>query len=197
MVREVGAMRESDFLALEPRERDALVAEKVMGLDVGAHDDATIASAVFSGLRVSHGNQYVATMEWNGTEYVVPFGNAYGVDAEGNNGHGLYWWRVRKGKPWEADVEAHVAAWRARPRAYTTDIAAAWQVVEKMRAEKHFGCRTDPLMGERFNAARFAPGPACPMPPEQQREYDFVCAQTMPLAICIAALKAVGEIADG
>lgn len=111
-------MSESEFLAMEPRERDALVAEKVMGKDVRCTCD-----------------------------FCLP--------------------------------------------TYTTSIAAAWQVVEKINREHgpfhlrdvchRFGDDAPIFWRAWFEST----GP---------KHESYVDADTAPLAICIAALKAVGEI---
>jgi hypothetical protein len=75
---------------------------------------------------------------------------------------------------------------------YSTDIAAAWQVVEKLKAK--YPQRNDPIDDETFRI--FYEGTAWPEEPWVAGfgDSDNACsAATAPLAICRAALKAVGE----
>lgn len=67
---------------------------------------------------------------------------------------------------------------------YSTDIAAAWEVVEKLR-ESHF----------KQAALNFHPTEICVQfwDVSAQRYQPSICASTTPLAICHAALKAVGR----
>jgi hypothetical protein len=66
---------------------------------------------------------------------------------------------------------------------YSTDIAAAWQVVEKLTPPVN--CQTgtigecELLISDKYYQVRFEGQP------------HFTGADTMPLAICLAALKAV------
>lgn len=69
------------------------------------------------------------------------------------------------------------------PKPYSTDIDAAWEVVEKMRELGHFDCGSPYRCGQRVIGAwwaRFGSNLA-----------DPCTAYTAPLAICRAALKAV------
>ena len=69
--------------------------------------------------------------------------------------------------------------WNA-PLPYSTDIAAAWEVVEKMYKDHKLGMWMDVTVPESGIDAYFG---------------DFKgAADTAPLAICLAALKAVGAI---
>ena len=131
-------MSVDEFLALAPRERDALVAEKVMGME--SHDG----------------------------EFYRP-----SVDSYAPPGHMVL----------------------AGPRPYTTDISAAWEVVEKMEADDFWAKLTRKT--ETYYAGR-------PDIPEWHCWLRCVGAGTRgdhtayhvsaPLAICIAALKAVGAV---
>ena len=134
-------MSESEFLALEPRERDALVAEKVMG---------------WTNIRWDAGTTWMRDCldAWIGEP---PEGEPY------NN-------------------------WPESLYEFTTDISAAWQVVEAV----------DPLMGNSpwdFVLARTDGGWICNFHAEWfEQVADGYEAPTAPLAICIAALKAKGVI---
>lgn len=112
-------MTQVEFLKLSPREQDAIVAEKVMGVDFGSKD------------------------------------------------------------PWFA---------RTYSKPYTTDIAAAWEVVEKI------GCNTKGLLYHDAYVQW-----QCVLDPHRCTFYDCeisVMADTPALAICLAALKAVGLLED-
>ena len=146
-------MTEAEFLALEPRERDALVATEVMGW-----------------------HEYPAHL-WgelwqDGWPFHRPCEQCHEV------------WVEEKEEP-ATPCEPYISR-------YTTSIADAWQVVEKMREDRNWS----------FEIHRWSNK-------EAGREnglwaswfYPLVgsCAgceagDTAPLAICIAALKAKGEI---
>ena len=102
--------------------------------------------------------------------------------------------------PWECYVEKHstdegvwcyccvmnVREGDRVPPPYSTDIAAAWEmVVEKMRAKGYeWSLETD---GEEWYAGLFGPrGPELEL-------LASATASTAPHAICLAALKAVGQ----
>lgn len=69
--------------------------------------------------------------------------------------------------------------WYYRGPAYSTDISATWKVVEKMRKQVSLEVAFELFVNESgWWEARFG-------------MEDFVCADTAPLAICLAALKAV------
>ena len=69
---------------------------------------------------------------------------------------------------------------------YSRDIAAAWQVVEKMREE---GLDIDITVRPKIEyGCRVAPRGEC-----NTDNVVFLASTTAPLAICRAALKAVGE----
>lgn len=64
------------------------------------------------------------------------------------------------------------------PQPYSTDIAAAWQVVEKMG---HIGLNWEPLVSSKWDCVF---------------ERTSTVAKTAPMAICLAALKAKGIQVD-
>lgn len=86
---------------------------------------------------------------------------------------------------------------------YSTDIVAAWQVVEKLpydprpKGERYYECEGFTLM--KLHDGRWFAGWYEIIPYEgshDMSEYSVV-ADTAPMAICLAALKAVGvEIPD-
>ena len=73
---------------------------------------------------------------------------------------------------------------------YSTNIAVAWQVVEKMR-EKEFEFFAEWKTEKAVNRSNSQPW-ACFSPEDETRPFD-AAAETMPLAICRAALLAVME----
>jgi hypothetical protein len=83
----------------------------------------------------------------------------------------------------------------------STDIAAAWEVVEKLKdANLDAGCFDFDLLYQRQEGAGEEGGPCWREIPEGKRWFcqfgdsDWACAHTptAPLSICLAALKAVG-----
>ena len=145
-------MTEQEFLDLEPREQDALVAEKVM--DSPEPDAVTITTdpreqkALFMGLAFT-----------SDTHWQAP--NPISTDA------------------------------RWRPSRFAQEIEPAWQVVEKMRAIQGDGAKREVSLDSdcgKWVCEIGIEGWATDLA-------DFTSeADTAPLAICIAALKAVGEI---
>lgn len=82
------------------------------------------------------------------------------------------------------DVNAHANSKMNPLPYYSTDIAAAWQVVEKL-AKKEILFVIDNLMpGKSFRVTAH----------NIKRTEFFAYAETAPHAICLAALKAVGAI---
>jgi len=132
-------------------EKCRVIAEKVMGMQLNADKDINIAEAVFQGLLSSRpacegdpgfgvNDAWVADVLWSGKEYCVPFEGFFGVHVPGNLGHALRWWSVREGKPYQADIEAHVARWRAQPPDYFTDPSAMVELMASDKFVKHFVC---------------------------------------------------------
>lgn len=78
------------------------------------------------------------------------------------------------------------------PKPYSTDISAAWEIVEKIRLHENYVCweissewkgEGDLKANSNFSFhVRFCLG----------RGVEWAGADTAPLAICLAALKAVG-----
>lgn len=88
-------------------------------------------------------------------------------------------WGQREGKPWQDALEKGVAAWRAHPRyPYSTDIAAAWQVVDAcqyIRMSKYNVDGSDETVCWAVSA-------------QLQYVYKEAKGEAAPLAICRAAL---------
>lgn len=129
-------MTESEFLALEPRERDALVAEKVMGWEIR--------------------DEYYSDGEYAGQIVYDQEGKGRGGPGEGCS---------------------------------FSSISAAWQVVEKMREG---GCVLMMNAHPDYTWAGFH----SPKPPHPAGREVIFCGEgdTVPLTICLAALKAKGVI---
>lgn len=178
------------------RELDALVAEKIFGEQLSAETPAAIGRAVMSGFFSSSPKRDGPTeygVKWNGTEYRLTLDEScwnYG-GAQGNDGYGLWWWEHREGEPWQADVEAHVAKWRRSVPAYSTQIGAAWQVVEKLET----ATPTTLVQVTRKKAAECDDRMMYEVEFRQcEKPWGIVTAfaESAPLAICRAALKSVG-----
>lgn len=92
---------------------------------------------------------------------------------------GLEPWPGKPGAFRAPVVLPHQEAKPCEPPAYSTDIAAAWQIVEKLKLA--VGPSDSGLVG--WWAARNTP--SLPMSP-------LAAADTAPMAICLAALKVVG-----
>lgn len=89
---------------------------------------------------------------------------------------GVEWWN---GEPfYVVTQDGHISAYRLA--AYSTDIAAAWEVVEKMRERRaDFYIRFVSTWTVEFDSVA--------------GDYNgYTDGDTAPLAICLAALKAVG-----
>ena len=140
-------MTRDEILAMEAgRELDALVAERVMGLDVVMNPE----SAMCVGCRVSGGGAWVV-IEYDYHEW----------------GHKV-----------------------VRPLPYSTDIAAAWEVVEKLEADG-IGRLELVRLGWDWNRVWRATFFSTAL-----TEGVTGKADTAPLAICLAALLAAMEAED-
>lgn len=174
------------------KDLDAAVAERVVGINPRAETPAEIGEAVFSAMWSSFPQGKDGTVQkytFNGTEYAVSMiGSKFNYGgAHGNDGYGLWVWEDRHGREYQADIEAHVAQWRKRPAAYSTDLLVAWRVVDKMRAD-----------GWRFVLdSEGADTHAWWVSFEKGRALFTEANQNLPEAICRAALRAVGAAADG
>jgi hypothetical protein len=68
--------------------------------------------------------------------------------------------------------------------AYSTDIAAAWEVISEMQRRGWSFILDDMCSGKTYQ---------CHFERERTEVYNVTDIETVPLAICLAALKAVGE----
>lgn len=152
-------MTREEIMAMKPgRKLDALVAEKIMGLRVVAHDWPCGRDPEFGDYEAA--SFWEEEMEERGPVYVPEDGS----------------WPPK----YLLDVKAHYAYVEPVPF-YSTDIAAAWQVVEKMITDKGLFCLTIDDESDGFwchfgNCAHEAYG-------------------TAPEAICKAALLVAEEVA--
>lgn len=149
------------------RDIDALVAEHVMGLRPG----------------VDFG-------EWPQHDWKK---DASGEDVHWNNGHCYGPICLRCGHSFcvGCDPDLEEQACRRDPPAYSTDIAAAWQVVERM-ARRH-----DLLLHLRDTGVEVGPGvgtwAACFLPRGVEPTVErWIFTSTAPDAIASAALRALG-----
>lgn len=80
-------------------------------------------------------------------------------------------------------------------RPYSTDIAAAWQVIEAMRQRNYYAEISEHISDPERQCAMFASRAGHYDSYERCWENEHqVCTATAPHAICLAALKAVGAI---
>lgn len=82
--------------------------------------------------------------------------------------------------PISAYAGYHVGAWKHHPH-YSTDIACAWQVVEKMR-QLRYEFLLITVRSSEFEARFWSDNPTCK-----------ALTHAAPLAICLASLKAVSH----
>lgn len=152
------------------RELDALVAEKVIGIQLTALTVSDYGEAVMSAMSDSwpgHAEGWLG-LNFGGRTFRVDAGREYYAE-HGNDGYGVWCWNNRYGQPWETDIERHVNAWRRKVAPYSTDIAAAWTVLKKVVDDGYM------IDIEYHTGALGSPDP-----------------DDMPLIICRAALRAVG-----
>jgi hypothetical protein len=83
----------------------------------------------------------------------------------------------------DGKYEPQVGHWPCLPY-YSTDIAAAWQVVEHLRTQNWYLLRL--TNGDNNYACYFGRGIV-------QGPYGYAVGDTAPLAICKAALKVIAE----
>ncbi len=81
---------------------------------------------------------------------------------------------------------------------YSTDIAAAWQVVEKMRSNGYFYEVTENIEDPSIYCAMFVDRSTSYYDTYESgwSNEQWAAASTAPHVICLAALKAVGALAD-
>lgn len=158
-------------------ELDAMVAEHVMGISLTPPREYAMAKVGMSLVRMT-GTPFVLD---DGREIHTPPGDHLRQpegSADWNDRYGLYI-AERLGD----ELTAAVDAYRLPAEPYSTDIGAAWRVVERMTEGRGwFEACLLPAYGER-------PGYRVNFTGNQK---DFSHAQTMPEAIALAALKALG-----
>jgi hypothetical protein len=184
-------MTEQEFLALESREQDALVAEKVMGYSC-VHESETMPSDVLV-------EEYAAEwLEEHGT--VCPDAHAQSqVEQYLDCDYPPRWCKHCHCRYSQIDLKKDTGTWARR--SYMTSIENAWQVVEKMQEEGFaFAVWGVPEFSSVFRGTTVAFRRDV-YPPRLDFDYQLEDrsdatgnAPDAPLAICIAALKAKGEI---
>jgi len=159
------------------RELDALVAERVMGLSLIPHRDfakTRVAARYVS----STGPVFVLTDE---TRVTVPPGDGLKQPEGTSDWNDRYFFFIAQYLGGRIDDE--VNRYRLDPKPYSTSIAAAWEVVEKLSDKLDF----------YWSLVRESPESWAVY--EDPRDLGFYPAigwgNTAPLAICRAALKAV------
>ena len=182
-------MTEQEFLDLEPRERDALVAERVMGLKVIPERLTVVFVEGEASVHIDSSPEGWACYAETGPVYIDDFGHDWPPPDEKDfeDYPEMY---ARDLERYNKDIERfgvphhllYAVDWS------TSEIAHAWQVVEKMRSEG-WNCAIDDLgFGNEMEGvwrARFdKPENVCFWADSEQAE----------TAWCIAALKARGVI---
>lgn len=174
--------------ALDLRALDVLVAEHVFGIDLRAVTPTDIGKAVLTGMtsNIPKGGYDVMSFDWGAADdFELTYQGSkfnYG-GADGNDGYGLWFWEQREGMDWQPFIEAHVAKWRRPVKHYTSTWDAAGQVVERMH---ELGWEFDVSGSGDFYEARFT------MLEEPKATVYYGSGDTFPLAICLAALAALG-----
>lgn len=111
-----------------------------MGLDLGARTEEDIRAAVesgrqkvFYGINPDRDFLCMSKFIWNGSEYLF-YENSF---------HLL--WHMREGQPYQADLEAHVAAWRREPPDWAGSLEVSiqlWRDIVKERKTEPFALNT-------------------------------------------------------
>jgi hypothetical protein len=123
---------------MDDRLLNAQVAEVVFGESLRADTEARLGKAAMSGFSFSSPvdrNRTGYGFYWNGRRYEFQLDRScfnYG-GAHGNDGYGLYFWHDRHGQPYQADIEAHVAAWRETPYPYGSSWDGMAKVIDALR----------------------------------------------------------------
>jgi hypothetical protein len=84
----------------------------------------------------------------------------------------------------ELELFGKVASVYYHPRPFSTDLSAAWEVVEKMKQNNWFFILSDNLFPDRWEASFFW---------DPNQTMIEAIAETAPLAICRAALRVAME----
>jgi hypothetical protein len=174
------------------RELDALVAEKVMGESLKPHRDVALVAVGRSKISCT-GPTFLLC---NGREIPMPNGEKLRAPEGDRDWNSRYYLHVAE--VLGDEIAAEVDAYHLLPKRYSSDTAAAWRVVEKMRADGvafvlgSNGCSAQ--VSVWFVDGIWALGRSQNSVPEQgaPRIRGAATADTAPLAICLAALKAVG-----
>lgn len=164
---------------------DAAVA-RALGIELRAKTPERVARAVFSGLRVSHGNS-TATVEWDGETFgPIRMLGCFNDGAPGNDAYGLAWWNARAEHPWHGAIERHVAKWSEIAEPYSTDGSAMLALLGALR-ERGWGWRIDNEPNRDYVAVQVR----AYEPSGYPNLFDGK-APTLPRAVAEAALAALG-----
>jgi len=161
-------------------ELDALVAEKVMGLNLVEPREFAMARVAWRHI-LATGTDFIVDVDGHHLRIAVPMGETLRMPQGSdyfNDRYALYIAEQLGDR-----IAKEVDEYRSAAKPYSTDIAAAWSVVEKCVSDGMvFIVKGDGLRTGDFN-------PKWTVLCGNQERTD---ADTAPLAICLAALKAAG-----
>jgi len=171
-------------------ELDALVAEKVMSINLKPAYDYALARVGSSYVAVT-GPVFQLRHPLSGKDLDLPMTSGESLPAvEGGHWNDRYYAEVARhllnfGDKVASKVRDEVEDYREKAKPYSTDIAAAWEVVDKLAVGGRW------LIANRlghFNAS-FAPISG---PQVQSDSQGMSHPQSIPHAICLAAIAAAG-----
>lgn len=118
---------------------DVLIHELIYSTPLHVITDGDIARAVSSGMKsnepaLKEGKPSKQLYIWNGNNHEVEYeGSKYNYGGNtGNDGYGLWFWYNRFNKSYQQDIENHVKNWKRPVPKYSSDIALAMAVAEKV-----------------------------------------------------------------
>ena len=182
-------MTTADILALPAGpELDGLIDEVVFGIDRTANTPLARFMAISSGMKRGCGESLA--LEIDGKEIIIPTSDCTHIDhtTKDFSKSETWIWLSRHGKPWQAALEKHVAAWRAPPtQKYSTDWSAAGPLLERLAASGECDMIFD--VGGEKDGGGFR---LCDMGIDGMLEC-VVHGETAPLAIARAAAILLGK----
>lgn len=123
----------------DKKEIDALIHERIYSNHLHAVTDLDIARAISSALTnnepaFKEGKPSKQFYIWNNNKHKVEYeGSKYNYGGKtGNDGYGLWFWHNRFHTSYQNDIEAHVKDWKVPVPFYSSDIALAMTVAEKV-----------------------------------------------------------------
>jgi hypothetical protein len=150
----------------------------LMGVNLKPVTDEQIASVVMRGFSSLWGNG-TADFESNGHRH-ERLSLVYSDVKTMNTGYGWTLWKERDGKPYQADLEAHVASFEFPPPDYSGDANEALKVIEFLRPDWTWICFDGGAAGVGL---RFT-----------QRQGDgnhLAYGDTFAESVCLAAIRTV------